>query len=253
MGASTTSARSAGEDAYGLLWQAFGQTRAPAARERLVRHYLPFARIMAAKMFAGRTHMYVEFDEYLQFARVGLIEAIDRFDAGRGFKFETYAASRINGAILSGMEAYSEVHEQIAARKRIVHERLASLRNAEPDVAAPEDLFGHLAELALGMALGFVLDNSGMYQTEEHEAHYRDNTYAGVELKQLRDRLKALIDNLSAKQRQVISYHYLQQLPFEEIAGMLELSRGRIAQLHKQALLALREALNGQPELNWSG
>lgn len=235
------------------LWRAFVQDATPEHRERLLAHYLPFARMLAARMYAGRTHMQVEFDEYLQLARLGLIEALDRFDPGRGYKFETYAGSRINGAILSGMEAYSEVHEQVAARKRAVTARLASLKDKDLVANQPEDVFAYLAELAIGLAVGFALDNPGMYQDPERGTQYQDNTYAGVELKQLRARIGALLDGLPGKHRQVIAYHYLQQCAFEEIADLLQVSRGRVSQIHKEALLKLREALRSQQELNWSG
>jgi RNA polymerase sigma factor for flagellar operon FliA len=240
-------------DEAAALWTAFTLERDPALRERLVNLYLPFARMMAAKLYAGRTHMQVEFDEYLQFARTGLLEAVDRYDGGRGYRFETYAASRINGAILSGMENYSEMHEQVAARKRIVEERLASLQSPGRAVDQPAELFGYLAELAIGLAVGFALDNSGLYRDQEADAHYRDNTYTGVELKQLKARLKSLLDGLPGKHKQVISYHYLQQMAFEEIAGLLRLSRGRVSQIHKEALLKLREAARVRQDLDWSG
>jgi RNA polymerase sigma factor for flagellar operon FliA len=241
-----------GDDAA-ALWRAYAQDGAPQRRERLVTHYLPFARMLAAKMFASRTHMQVEFDEYQQLARIGLIEAVDRFDPARGYKFETYATSRINGAILSGMEAYSEVHEQVAARKRVVTARMESLKDANRAAGEPADVFAYLAELAIGLAVGFALDDPAMYRDPEGSAQYQDNTYTGVELKQLRARIRALLDGLPGKQRQVIAYHYLQQLAFEEIAGMLQVSRGRVSQIHKEALLALRAALRSQQELNWSG
>lgn len=236
-----------------LLWSEFAQRRDADLRERLAALYLPFARMLAAKMYAGRTHLQVEFDDYLQYARIGLLEAVDRFDASLGFKFETYASRRINGAILSGMESYSEVHEQVAARKRIVEERMASLQDAARPTDAPEDLFGYLAELAIGLAVGFALDQTGMYEAGEPAASQHDYTYAGVELKQLRARLKGLVDGLPGRQRQVIHSHYLQQMPFDEIAVMLALSKGRISQLHKEALLRLRDSLRAAPELNWSG
>jgi len=235
------------------LWSAYGASRDAGLREQLVSLYLPFARIMAAKLYAVRTHANVEFDDYLQYARVGLLESIERFDAGRGYKFETYAASRINGAILSGMEVYSEVHEQVAARRRAVQARVAALAEPERPVASPADLFSYLAELAVGLAVGFALEHSGMYQSAEQEAHYRDYTYAGVELKQLQERIKALLEELPGKHRQVVNGHYLQQLPFHEIAETMQLTRGRIAQLHKEALLKLREALRSTRDLDWSG
>jgi RNA polymerase sigma factor for flagellar operon FliA len=235
------------------LWHAFVETRAAGVRDQLIGAYLPFARILAARLYARRTHMEVEFNEYLQYARIGLMEALDRFDPARGFKFETFAASRINGAILSALEAYSEVHEQVAARKRLVQARVETLKGEPPDAADPDALFGFLAEVAIGLAVGFALDQSGMYQAPEHGAHYQDNTYAGVELRQLRAHMRSLLDSLPGKHRQVLSYHYLQQWPFDEIAEAMQLSRGRVSQLHKEALLKLRKNLGLRQALDWSG
>jgi RNA polymerase sigma factor for flagellar operon FliA len=234
------------------LWDAFTQHRDAGLRARLVGQYLGFARMLAAKMFANRTHMEVEFDEYLQFARVGLVEAVDRYEPARGFKFETFAASRINGAILNGMMEFSEVHAQVAARKRIVHTRLESLKDGRSEARGGDGLFAYLAELAIGLAVGFTLEHSGMYRDNE-EAAYPDNTYSGVELRQLRHRLNGFLAELPPKQRLVLTYHYQQQISFEEIARMLQLSKGRIAQIHKEALGKLRDAMDRQRTLDWSG
>ncbi len=237
------------------LWAVFALNGSAEARERLIGLHLPFARIMAAKLYATRTHREVEFDEYLQFARVGLVEAVDRFDAARGYKFETFAASRISGAILNGMRSYSEVHEQVAARKRIVAERTESLRQdtASMDTRDPSAVFAYLAELAIGLALGFALDDTGMVRAGEATSDLRDQTYTGVELRQLRRRVRGLIEELPERQRQVMSCHYLQQLPFEEIATMLDVTRGRISQIHKEALCRLRAGLGLGTPLDLSG
>lgn len=248
-----TQAGQAGDDTA-ALWRAFGASRDAAVRDRLITCHLRFARIMAAKMYAGRGHSQVEFEDYLQYARIGLMEAVDRFDAARDIKFETYAASRINGAILTGLSSFSEIQEQIVARKRIVAARVDTLGAGAaapgPDPNDPEALFGYLAQMAIGLAVGFALDDSGMYLGAE--AAYRDNTYASVELKQLRERVKTLLETLPGNQRKVISYHYLQHIAFEEIAGMLSLSKGRIAQLHREALAALRLGLGERGRLHWS-
>ena len=247
-----------GEDAgaaEAALWAEFGRDRTVEAYERLVAMHLPFARVMAAKLYAARTHREVEFDEYLQYARVGLMEAVNRFDSARGFKFQTYAASRITGAILNGMRSYSEIHEQVAARKRIVSERVASLEAGAPAVAPDEAgaVFARLAEIAIGLALGFALDDTGMVRDEHAEPELTDQTYTGVELRQLKRRLRALVEALPERQRQVMSCHYLQQMPFEEIAARLELTRGRISQIHKEALARLRAGLDPGAGLDLSG
>jgi len=231
-----------------VLWRTFQDSRDASLRERIVSHYLRFATIMAAKLYAGRHDVDAEFADYLQFARLGLLEAIDRFDHARGFKFETFAAKRISGAILNGLSSSSEVQAQIVARKRIVAERVESLQDAEAETPDATVLFGYLAEMAIGLAVGFALDDTGMYS--DTGAHYHDNTYSGVELRQLREHIKVALAQLPGKQRQVITYHYLQQIAFEEIARILMVTRGRVAQIHKEALGNLREVLRKRDGLD---
>lgn len=231
-----------------VLWRTFQSIRDSTSRERIVRHYLRFARIMAAKLYAGRHDVDAEFADYVQFARLGLLEAVDRFEHARGIKFETFAAKRISGAILNGLRSFSEVQEQIVARKRIVAERVETLCDVELEPSDPAVLFGYLAEMAIGLAVGFALDDTGMYS--DTDAHYHDNTYSGVELRQLREHIKVALAQLPGKQRQVITYHYLQQVAFEEIAQILAVTRGRVAQIHKEALGNLRELLRRRDRLD---
>jgi RNA polymerase sigma factor FliA len=69
------------------LWQALQEPGGAAAREQLIVRYGDFARMIAAKLYGTRPDDSVSFDDYLQYARVGLIEALDRFDARRGSSF----------------------------------------------------------------------------------------------------------------------------------------------------------------------
>lgn len=221
------------------MWTCYAQGRDPEARARLVAAYLGFARIMAAKVYARRSYTSMEFADYLQYARVGLLEAIDRFEPARGYRFETYAASRINGAILNGIEQSSEIQQQIAARKCILSQRIASLDEGEAAPSTPGMVFARLAELAIGLAVGFALEDTGMHGGGD----YPDNSYHGAEMKQLRARVRAAVATLPDKQRQVIHAHYLQHQAFADVAAAMFLSRGRVAQIHKEALGNLQARL----------
>lgn len=236
-------------EASASLWQRFWTGRDPVLRQQLVEYYLDYARILAGRLFSLRAYSGLEFCDFLQFAREGLLQAVDRFEDGHGAKFETFAASRINGAILDGIRSYSDIQEQSAVRRRVLAARAGEL--ASPAQPGDSDaLFSQLAEMAVGLAIGFVLDDSGLYLADE--GGYPDNAYAGVELRQLRQRLTALLHQLTERQRQVLHYHYLQQLPFEEIAAMLGLSKGRISQLHKEALAAMRKRMQQDDPINLS-
>jgi len=225
----------------GPIWAGFVRTRDTTMRERLVAAYMGFARMLAAKVYARRTFEGMEFGDYLQYATVGLIEAIDRFDPERGVLFESFAAVRMTGAMLTGIESSTEIQRQVATRKRVIGERVASLAEPAAPSPGPEAVFAQLAEMAIGLAVGFVLEDSGMYLQEE--GTYADNTYSGVELRQLRGRVKAALAEIGANQRRVIELHYLQHLPFEDVATRMSLTRGRISQIHKEALQNLRTRL----------
>lgn len=232
------------------LWHSFVRERDDRVRERLVTAYQGLSRIMAAKVYARRVYTEMEFDDYLHYATVGLIESIDRFEPARGIRFETFASARITGAILDGIESSSEIQEQVAARRRVIGQRLGTLKGA-PDAPAPGSpaaVFSYLAELAIGLAIGFVLEDSGMLMDAQSE--YADNTYQAVELRQLQARVRAQLGTLPPNQQKVIEGHYLHFLAFEEIARNMGLTRGRIAQLHKEALGNLRSGLRNAPEVN---
>jgi RNA polymerase sigma factor FliA len=229
-------------------WRLLREAGDRRARDRLIVHYLPFARMLAAKVFSRRTYEELEFADYLQFASVGLIEAVDRFDPARG-RFESFAGLRINGAILNGVTGLTERQQQVDVRRRMLESRAASLKES-PELSDGQALFDHLADMAIGLAVGFVLDGSGMYRVDDPAVE--DNAYRKVALAQLRMQLASLVETLPGNERKVIAYHYLQQIPFEQIATMLALSRGRISQLHKAGLCRLKASLGDQSHIDLS-
>jgi RNA polymerase sigma factor for flagellar operon FliA len=222
------------------LWMALRAGEAPA-REQLVKHYLSFAQVLAAKLYSGRHNDEVEFGEYMQLATVGLLEALDRYDPARGVKFKTFAGKRIIGSILNGLENVSEKQQQIAFRQRLAAERRASLRGEGPAPTRADEVFRYLAQVAVGLALGYMLDDSGMYQ--KPGASHNSSGYEAIEIAQLQSRVRALVERLPERERKVIQYHYIQYFQFDDIARLMDLSKGRISQLHKRALELLREAV----------
>lgn len=60
------------------FWFQYHENRDPALREQLIEHYLPFAKMLAAKAYANRFQLELEFADYLQYAAIGLIDRIDK-------------------------------------------------------------------------------------------------------------------------------------------------------------------------------
>ena len=233
------------------LWNRWREARCERAHRELVTLHGEYARIVAATYYRRRIHDEIEFDEYAQFSYVGLLESIDRFDPGCGVKFRTFAARRMHGAILDGIEHLTEKQQQIAEMRRLRAQRRESLLAAEGDGRAaaprrtPAQALQFVADIGLGLAICWLLEGTGMVDNGESSENLP--FYQSIELKQLTDRIVELVKALPAQQSRVIAGHYLQELPFEEIATMLGLSRGRISQIHKQGLTTLRSALQQPP------
>jgi len=230
-------------------WQAWRDSGDETARQSLLALHLPFARIMAAKLYTGRTDDAVEFDEYLQLATVALIEALDRYDPARGAQFRTYAHLRIKGAILSGLERLSERQQQISLMRRLKADRLSLAKEAPaPAKGHTDQLLQHLAEVGIGLALGAILDGTNLLAEEEGWAP--DRGYERVELKQFSQRLRHLVKLLTERESQVIQWHYLQAMDFDDIAAQLGISKARVSQLHYQGLQRLKKLLTSPEACN---
>lgn len=229
-------------------WREFATTRDLGLRNDLVESHLALARTVAAVLYGHRGGLEVEFADYLQFATLGLIEAVDRFDVERGVAFASFASIRIRGSVLNALSGLSEQYQQIDLRKRLRQERLDSLRRP---ALAGRDLFGGLAQMAVGLALSHLLEGSGMLQAQGDNApSFKQEFYDGARDRQLREAIERLVHALPVQARRVVRYHYFQNIGFTEIAELMGLTKGRISQIHRQALLLLKEARGGQPSLS---
>jgi RNA polymerase sigma factor for flagellar operon FliA len=235
-------------EAVNEQWLQFRESRDANVRTRLIEHYLNFARMIAAKLYSLRFDNSVAFDDYLQYARTGLLEVIDRYEPSSGVPFEGFAIHRIRGAILNGLGSESELAAQRKAGlpSRIV-ERLESLTSFHAELAE-SDALGHWVETVVGMAIGRLLDQEPQEPADE-SAHA--NPYARVELLELRSRLGNTVGKLPAREADIIRLHYFEHYEFQWIAESLAITKGRVAQLHARALLRLRDSLKSKSELDY--
>ena len=210
------------------------------AKQALVLHYQPLARIHAATLFRKRQINELKFEDFFHYALLGLMEALERFDPSKGIQFASFASYRIRGAVLNGIEKLTEKQQQLFARKRVLASRAAALNDTSSRSTEAENLFSEFADIAIGLALGCMLDGSGLYRTSQEEFQ-PENAYTRYELRQLSDQLKLLVDSLVEKERLIIKLHYFHGIKFEDIATEMNLTKGRISQLHHSALANLRK------------
>jgi RNA polymerase sigma factor for flagellar operon FliA len=214
------------------LWAQFRQSRAPALRDRLIECYLRLARLAAVKFFRQRPDNAVSFADYLQYARLGLVEAIDGFDPSREASFETYSSYRIRGAMLNGLARESEISAQRTFWRTRQEERVDALG---PATIGDNDL-EELADLMSVLNGPYGSDNSHADVADEAP---HANPQAAAELAQLRE----AVDRLPGRERTLIRRHYFDHCEFKLIAQELTVSQGRVSQLHAQALVRIRAFL----------
>ena len=222
------------------LWRSFKNEGCLRARETLFDRYAGFSRSIARRVYREQSWGDIEVADLYQLAFAGLLEALDRFDPSRGTPFGAFAAHRIAGNVRDGINRLSEVREQVAWRARAQRERMRSL--ADNGAVSPQPAIERLAELATGLALGFMLEDAGLFVREERHGA-STSAYDSVAWKETTSRLYTELSALPEREQTILRQHYINGVGFDELASMLKLSKGRISQLHRAALVALRKRL----------
>src|SRR6476660_9452412 len=115
-------------DGMGELWAAYRSEGTRDQRDRLILHYSPLVKYVAGRVGAGLPQN-VEQSDLVSYGIFSLIDAIEKFDPARGFKFETYAISRIKGAIIDELRSIDWVPRSIRAKARAIERAYSKLEN----------------------------------------------------------------------------------------------------------------------------
>jgi RNA polymerase sigma factor for flagellar operon FliA len=230
------------DSAEAALWSAFKRDQSSTARETLFLRYLPFATTIAKRHFFDRTGGDIEYADLRQLACAGLLEAIDGYEPGFGTAFTAYAGRRIAGSIVDGISKTSEVREQISFRKRVRTERARSLVAASPAPVSATDAIQALADLAVGLALGYMLEGTALYASED-QSDTRVSAYESLALKETIARVLDELSKLPEREGAVMRHHYLTGLTFDQIGALLGVTKGRVSQIHRSAIERLRKRM----------
>lgn len=203
---------------------------------RIIEFYLPYSRSLAHKFWALFSNNPSDLDEFRQNANLGLIDAIRKFDDTMGASFKTYAFIRIKGSILNGIKSISEACNYNHFHKNASVERSKSLLIM--DEAEPSSQ--ELSEAIILLAYSYILDDLHVDELVDTSS----DPYNSCMIYSLRKRLKGLLIHLNEEEKTILELHYFNHISFTEISNLLSLSKGRVSQLHKQALQKLRFLLS---------
>lgn len=230
-----------------VLWTELLRSGAAGARKQLINLHSGLAKSSALHLLNKLPGLGLDAKDFTQTAMTGLMEAVDRFDPTAGVAFAAFARKRIRGALLNELPKETERTAQLSFRRRVLRDRTRDLADSSSDV------FTEMVDLAVGLAVGFMLEDSGMYAAPDTAAiPQKQHGERNNELALLGNELKRYVAELRDDQQAVIRGHYLDGLAFTAIADQLHVSRARVSQLHKAGLIALRSAIGRKSVLDIS-
>jgi RNA polymerase sigma factor FliA len=248
------------------LWHAYKRGGQRSARDELILHYAPLVHVVAGRLASGAPR-HVDRSDLVSYGVFGLIDAIDKFDPGRGHRFETYAIARIKGHIVDELRSYDWVPRSVRAKARaidVAHRSLeAQLHRAPTDheLAEALGLTEHELQRALSQVslvnivtfdatLGAAVDGEGGLTVGDLLEAPDEGPGHRVERDELRRALAAAIESLPPRERDVVALYYHDGLTLAEIGAVLGVTESRACQIHGKAVAQLRRRLiAGEREL----
>ncbi len=229
-------ARSPAQTAYGRDQQ-----------ETLIRSHLPLVRRMAGHL-ASRLPPSIELDDLMQFGLIGLNDAIQRYQAQEGVPFEVYARTRIRGAMIDGLRQADLLPRHVRDRVREAEEavrRLSHTLGRPPDdgeiaAALEMSLDEYRSLLADAVSIQYGADDDEGGSSAAEMVPDEDTPQTIMERRDETRKLAQMLRQLPEREAMVMALHYQEGLTFREVAKVLDLTPGRISQMHTQAIVRLR-------------
>ena len=214
------------------LWEQWSKEKSVANKHALFDSYSHWMIHQAKIIYSKYNVSACEFNDYIHYASIALLESIERYNTDSNIPFELFAIKRLKGEVLDSVSKFTEKTNGYAQIRKMENTKFISLINKEKNNPTES-----LIELTIDLYLIELLEDQCFF----------DNTsgllapYHSLEFEQLKQDLLNIIDHsLSENEQIVIRYHYFFQWSFVEIAERLEMGRARVSQIHKQAIDKLK-------------
>ena len=220
----------AGDTDTQSLWLEYRRNGDKAVRDRLILTYAPLVKYVAGRLGSGLP-AHVDEGDLVSYGLLGLIGAIERYDPGRDIKFETYAMSRIKGAIIDELRALDWVPRSVRARAREIERAIADLESKLGRAPTDEEISAKIG-----------------ISEEELEDSLTDisrSSIAALDETETREALADAISRLPEREKLVVTLYYYEELTLREIGEVLGVTESRVSQLHTKAILRLKARLAG--------
>ncbi len=248
------------EDSLAQLWSAYKDDGDTHAREQLILHYAPLVKYVAGRVGVGLPSN-VDPADLVSNGMFGLIDAIERYDPERANKFETYAVTRIRGAIIDELRSLDWVPRSVRQKARDVERAYSTLQTdlgrTPTDEEVADELtisvkslrqifrqvsYVHVAALDELMSVGGEKSDRVTLGDTLVDDRVEDPVSA-FEAEETKGILGEAVSMLNDREKIVISLYYYEGMTLSEIGQVLGVTESRASQLHTRAVLQLRGKL----------
>jgi len=239
----------------------------PEAVDAVLMEQLPQVRYIARRIHE-RLPKHVPLEDLVHAGVIGLIDAVHKFDPGKHVQFSAYAKFRIRGAILDSLREMDWSPRALRRKARGIeeaHNRLSTSLGrspTEPELAQAlgmdlhefQHLLGELSSLEVGsLRITSPLDGKEEDMCEFLPGAPEDTPYFNCLRAEMKELLAKVISELPAKEQQVLSLYYFEELTMKEVGAVLGIGESRVSQIHTVAVIRLRTRLRDLMELPASG
>jgi RNA polymerase sigma factor FliA len=239
------------------LWARYVKRRDAGLREELILQYAPLVKYVMGRLAISLPSI-IDYEDILSFGTIGLIEAVERFDPDKGVKFETYAISRIRGAIIDALRSLDRLPRSVRQKAKEADLAIVTLTHdlgrdpTDEEIAAalgvPVDAYRkHLIDaswvtvsLDANSSSGDDEDDGGVIAVPDPD---EADISVGIEQQELIGELGQAIRELPDREQLVLSLYYKDELTMREVSKVLGISESRVCQLHARALSRLRAGI----------
>lgn len=240
------------------LWRTYKETGDQGLRDRLLVAYSPLVRFVASRVAIGLPNS-VDQGDLVSYGTFGLIDAIEKFDLERNIKFETYAITRIKGAIIDELRAIDWVPRSVRAKAKAVEQAYSKLEGklhrspTDQEVAGElgiddgelQTIFSKISFLGIAALDEVVLGGErgeGM-TLGDTIADRKESANGSFEQEETRRMLVDAINRLGDREKMVLTLYYYEGFTLAEIGDILGVTESRVCQIHSKAVLQLRGKL----------
>lgn len=231
------------------------ETKSTDLREKIIIEYSALVKIVA-----GRMSMYlgynVEYEDLVSYGIFGLIDAIDKFDYGKGIKFETYASLRIRGAILDQIRKMDWIPRSLRQKQKKIDAAVSKIEANTGKTASDAQIASELgisdeeyvswqeqANLTNIISLDEFAENNGEKGLDTIRGNTFEEPEQVMEKSEMKRMLAETLETLTDNEKKVVLLYYYEEMTLKEISSIMEVSESRVSQLHTKALKKMKGQL----------